>query len=269
MVEGPQRIVMSINTGVRYAVSGRPGAVYIDVPAEIINAPVEREDVYFPAAIGDPPRPQGDPRAVEEALRVLRTAERPLMIIGKGTVWSWAEDELQEFVDKVQMPFLTSAMGMVRTDHPMCVAGARSQAIKNADVMLLIGARFNWILHFGLPPRFARGVKVIQIDITAEEIGRNVPAPVGIIGDAKIVLAQLNAAWNGNPVTHDEADWIPICASMPQKIRRRFSRCWTPTRCPYAIIAAIARSGISFPRILSSSPMAPAHGHLAPGCQFV
>ena len=60
---------MSINTGVRYAMSGRPGAVYIDLPAEIINAPIEREDAYFPDAVGDPPRPQGDPRAVEEALR--------------------------------------------------------------------------------------------------------------------------------------------------------------------------------------------------------
>jgi 2-hydroxyacyl-CoA lyase 1 len=73
---------------------------------------------------------------------------------------------------------------------------------------LLIGARFNWIFHFGLPPRFARGVKVIQIDITAEEIGRNVPATVGIVGDAKMVLAQLNVAWTDNPVTQGKADWI-------------------------------------------------------------
>jgi 2-hydroxyacyl-CoA lyase 1 len=191
---------MSINMGVRYAMSGRPGAVYIDLPAEIINAPVEREDAYFPAAVGDPPRPQGDPRAVEEALRVLRMAERPLMIIGKGTAWSRAEDELQEFVDKVQIPFLTSpmGMGMVRPDHPMCVAGARSQALKNADVVLLIGARFNWIFHFGLPPRFARGIKVIQIDITAEEVGRNVPATAGIVGTA--YLAQLTRP-EDNPVT--------------------------------------------------------------------
>ena len=99
-------------------------------------------------------------------------------------------------------------MGMVRPDHPMCVAGARSQALKNADVVLLIGARFNWIFHFGLPPRFARGIKVIQIDIAAEEMGRNVPATVGIVGDAKMILAQLNEAWRDNPVTHGDTDWI-------------------------------------------------------------
>jgi len=90
----------------------------------------------------------------------------------------------------------------------MCVAGARSQALKNADVVLLIGARFNWIFHFGLPPRFARGIKVIQIDITAEEIGRNVPATVGIVGDAKMVLAQLNAAWKDNLIAPGETGWI-------------------------------------------------------------
>ena len=101
MVEGPQRIPQSINTAVRYAMSGRPGAVYVDLPAEIINAPVEQEDLYFPTAVGDPPRPQGDPHTIEEALRVLRTAERPLLIIGKGTAWSRAEEELREFVDKV------------------------------------------------------------------------------------------------------------------------------------------------------------------------
>jgi thiamine pyrophosphate-dependent acetolactate synthase large subunit-like protein len=147
-------------------------------------------------------------------------------------------------------------MGMVRPDYPMYVAGARSQALKNADVVLLIGARFNWIFHFGLPPRFARGVKVIQIDITAEEIGRNVPATVGIVGDAKMVLAQLNMAWTDNPVTQGKADWIRSLREYATKTRRRFSRCWMPTRCPWAIIASIARSEISFRRILSSSPMA-------------
>ena len=106
-------------------------------------------------------------------------------------------------------------MGMVRPDHPMCVAGARSQALRNADVVVLIGARFNWIFHFGLPPRFARGLKVIQIDITAEEIGRNVPATVGIVGDARMVLAQFN-----RPGTIIRSSMVrPIgsaaCASMP------------------------------------------------------
>jgi 2-hydroxyacyl-CoA lyase 1 len=150
--------------------------------------------------------------AFRSSTRAAGEAERPLVIIGKRTAWSRAEDEPREFVDKVLIPFLTSpkgmGMGMVRLDHPMCVAGARSHNVKNADVGVLIGERFNWIFHFGLPPRFARGIKVFQIDITAEEIGRNVPATVGIVGDAKMVLAQLNEAWNVNSVKHDETRWI-------------------------------------------------------------
>jgi thiamine pyrophosphate-dependent acetolactate synthase large subunit-like protein len=78
--------------------------------------------------------------------------------------------------------------------------------LRGAEHPLLIGARFNWIFHFGLPPRFTHGIKVIQIDITPEEIGRNAPAAVGIVGDAKLVLAQLNEAWQENPVTHGETD---------------------------------------------------------------
>ncbi len=210
MVESTSRIPISINTAVRYAMSGRPGAVYIDLPAEIITAPVEMEDMYFPPPVGDPPRALGDPRLVEQALRALEQAERPLLIIGKGAAWSRAEDELRTFVDRVQIPFLTSPMGagMVSPDHPMCVSAARGQALKGADVVMLLGARFNWIFHFGLPPRFSRGVKVVQIDVCPEEIGRNIPATVGIVGDAKMVLGQLNEAWNDHPVTHGETDWI-------------------------------------------------------------
>ena len=227
MVEGPQRIPMSINMGVRYAMSGRPGAVYIDLPAEIINAPVEREDAYFPAAVGDPPRPQGDPRAVEEALRVLRTAERPLMIIGKGTAWSRAEDELQEFVDKVQIPFITSpmGMGMVRPDHPMCVAGGCSQAPKNAEVVvLLIGARFNWIFHFGAtaalraghqghPDPYYGGGGSPQRARDGRDRRRRQDGPG----------TTLNEAWKHKPVTHGETDGSVACAKHTQKPKPRFS----------------------------------------------
>jgi 2-hydroxyacyl-CoA lyase 1 len=210
MVESTPRIPTCINTAVRHALSGRPGAVYLDLPAEVITQPVDAEDVYFPDPVGDPPRPMGDPRLIEEALQVLAHAERPLLIVGKGAAWARAEDELRTFVDRVQIPFLTSpmGMGMLPPDHPMGVAGARSQALKGADVVLLVGARFNWIFHFGLPPRFARGVKVIQIEIAPEEIGHNVPATVGIVGDAKMVLSQFNDALQGKHVRHGETDWI-------------------------------------------------------------
>ena len=95
------------------------------------------------------------------------------MIVGKGVAYARAEDEVREFIDRTQLPFLASPMGkgVVPDDHPLSVAPARSYALQNADLVLLIGARLNWIMHFGLPPRFAPDVRVIQLDISAEEIG--------------------------------------------------------------------------------------------------
>jgi 2-hydroxyacyl-CoA lyase 1 len=84
--------------------------------------------------------------------------------------------------------------GVVPDDHPLSIAPARSQALREADVIFLVGARLNWIMHFGLPPRFAPDVKLIQLDVSAEEIGTNVPAEVALVGDARAVMGQLNAA---------------------------------------------------------------------------
>jgi 2-hydroxyacyl-CoA lyase 1 len=89
--------------------------------------------------------------------------------------------------------------GVVDDEHALSVAPARGQALQDADVVVLLGARLNWIMHFGLPPRFDAKVKTIQIDIHGEEIGRNVPAEVGLVGDIKAVVGQLNAALAADP----------------------------------------------------------------------
>ena len=110
--------------------------------------------------------------------------------------WSRAEDEVRAFIDKTKLPFLNSPMGkgVMPDDHPLSVGAARSHALQNADLILLLGARLNWIMHFGLPPRFNPDVRVIQLDISAEQLSTNVPTEVGLVGDGKAVMAQLNAA---------------------------------------------------------------------------
>jgi len=116
-------------------------------------------------------------------------------------LWSRAENEVREFIDKTQLPFLASPMGkgVVPDDHPLSVAAARTYALQNTDVVLLMGARLNWIMHFGLPPRWSDNVKVIQMDIEPEEIGNNVPAEVALVGDGKGIVTQLNTALDENP----------------------------------------------------------------------
>lgn len=190
------RVPAYLEKCVRTALYGRPGAVYLDLPNDIITGQVDAAQAPLPAACPPPPRSLADPARIAEAMAALAGAERPLVIVGKGAAYARAEDEVQSFIQASGLPFLASPMGkgLVPDDHPQSVAPARSHALEEADVVLLIGARLNWIMHFGLPPRFAAGVRIIQIDIAAEEIGTNVPAAVGLVGDAGAIVAQLEEA---------------------------------------------------------------------------
>src|SRR5919108_101270 len=143
-----------------------------------------------------PPRTQAAPADVERALDVLRTAERPLVIIGKGMAYSRAEDEVRAFIERTKLPFLASPMGkgVMPDTHPLSVGAARSHALQNADVVFLMGARLNWIMHFGLPPRFNKNVRIVQLDIAPESIGQNAPTEVALVGDGKAIVAQINEA---------------------------------------------------------------------------
>jgi len=209
-VDSIPRIPTLINIAMKQALAGRPGPVYIDLPAEMISGSVDEDEVTIPQPAPEPARPLADPQEVKKALKVLSEAERPLLIVGKGAAWSWAEDELLQFVDRTQIPFLTSpmGMGMLPPDHPKNVSAARTQALQGADTILMVGARFNWIFHFGQPPRFASDFKLVQIDIDGSEIGSNVPATVGLVGDAKMVLGQLIDALDETPVSYGESPWL-------------------------------------------------------------
>ena len=217
-VEDARRIPYYVEQAVRTSLFGRPGAVYLDMPDDIISGTVEESEVGAAATVGNPPRTLAPPEQVSAALDTLREAERPLLIVGKGMAWARAEDEIREFVDRTKVPFLASPMGkgVVPDDHPLSVGAARSHALAEADVIFLAGARLNWIMHFGLPPRFSPDVRIVQLDIAAEQIGHNVPAEVGLVGDGKAVFGQLNQEldthpWEYNPET-------PWRASIAEKI---------------------------------------------------
>ena len=113
--------------------------------------------------------------------------------------WAQAEDEVRAFIDRTQIPFVRSPMGkgVMPDEHPLAASAARTLALQQADVIFLMGARFNWIFHFGLPPRFAPDVKVLQLDIAPEEIGHNKPSEVALVGDGKSIMGQLNRALEG------------------------------------------------------------------------
>jgi 2-hydroxyacyl-CoA lyase 1 len=204
------RLPFFVEQAVRSTISGRPGAAYLDLPGDIITGEVEEDQLQWPRRCPDPVRTLAPEENVEAALAALKSAERPLVVVGKGAAYARAEGEVKKFLEATQLPFLASPMGkgVMPDDHPLSIAPARSHALQNADVVLLMGARLNWMMHFGMPPRFNENVKVIQMDISPEEIGTNVPTEVALVGDAKAITGQLNASLAKSPWQYpSETTW--------------------------------------------------------------
>lgn len=221
-----ERIPAYVGMAFRHALSNRPGPIYLDCPADVLEGEVREsqvldgEEEINPEGITSA-RPAGDPEAVRRAVELLLKARRPIIIAGSGVLWSGAEDSLRNFVEATGIPFYTTplARGVIPEDHPLCFPGARSIAWRNADVVLSIGTRANFIVQHFLPPRFARGVKVIAVNIDAEEIGHNKRVEIGIVGDAKAVLNQLTAEAGKKFQSRKEFPWIKRLRA--EDVRRR------------------------------------------------
>ncbi|CAO3653401.1 unnamed protein product [Cunninghamella echinulata] len=190
------KIPFVIEKAIRTALSGRPGACYVDLPADFIQYPIQErrsiQALQLPL-VKQSPHSQADPSAIHQAISWLKQAKQPLIVIGKGAAYARAENELRQLVEKTNIPFLPTPMGkgVISDHHPLCVSAARSKALKEADVVLLVGARLNWILHYGKSPKWADSVKYIHIDIQPEELGNNGATSLGLLGDIKLVLQQL------------------------------------------------------------------------------
>ena len=206
-VEAHDRIPYYVEQAIRTSLYGRPGPVYLDMPADVIDGRVDADTIGIAPTVGEPPRTHAEPDSVRAAIGALKTAERPLVIVGKGMAWARAESELRQFIERTQLPFLASPMGkgVVPDDHPLSVGAARSHALAEADVILLAGARLNWIMHFGHQPRFNPKVRVLQLDSHPEQIGHNVAVEVALVGDGKAVMGQFNAELADDPWCY-EAD---------------------------------------------------------------
>jgi 2-hydroxyacyl-CoA lyase 1 len=184
---------LSIDIASAFRVSwyGRPGPSFVDLPADIIQRHIEENKQSY---VLPPPRSGPDPDRILAIAHILRNAKAPLLVVGKGAAFARAETVINQLVDETKIPFLPTPMGkgVLPDSHHLNVASARSAALKETDVVLVLGARLNWILHFGEEPKWKTGVKLIQVDISAEEIGKNNgDASTGIVGDINIVVPQL------------------------------------------------------------------------------
>ena len=196
-IDSPARVPEMIAMGFRKARAGRPGPVYLDLPSDVLSGKVDEEQVRPASRVLELPPQQADARSIERAAELLLNAERPLLIVGKGVRWSEPVEELRRLVDDLHLPFIASPMGrgFIPDDHALNYSSARGASMRGADVVLVIGARLNWM--FGMGRGFADDVKIIHVDIEPEEIGLQCDVEVGIVADAKQALVQLLAAIEG------------------------------------------------------------------------
>jgi len=219
----PKRLPEYINIAYRQAMTGRMGPAYLDLPGDVLYSRVNEDEVVWPAPAQTHHRVLGDPGLVQEAVRLLAQAQRPVIVSGSGILWSNASTELEQLVNETGIPFWTTPQGrgVVPEDHPRCFLSARNMAFREADVIMFIGTRFNYVISHGQAPRFNADAKVIQVNIDPAEIGRGRPVDVGIVGDAKAVLGQMLSLVRGKFEPSKETPWIDALREQDLKGQAR------------------------------------------------
>src|SRR6478736_3430512 len=184
-----QDIGIGLARAIRAAVSGRPGGVYLDLPAklfgQVMNADAGQKSLV--KVIDAAPAQIPSPASIKRALDVLKSAKRPLIILGKGAAYAQADEEIKSFVEKSGVPFLPMSMakGLLPDTHPQCAGAARSTVLKDSDVVMLIGARLNWLLSHGKGKTWGEPYtkKFVQVDIEPKEMDSNVEIAAPVVGD--------------------------------------------------------------------------------------
>jgi oxalyl-CoA decarboxylase len=190
-------IGIGVARAIRAAVSGRPGGVYLDLPAKLLSQVMDAQAGAKSLVKVVDPAPAQIPAsaAVKRALDLLKSAERPLIILGKGAAYAQADDAIRALVEKTGIPFLPMSMakGLLPDTHPQCAGAARSTVLKDADVVMLIGARLNWLLSHGKGKAWGEpgSKKFIQIDIEPKEMDSNVEIAAPLVGDIGSCVAAL------------------------------------------------------------------------------
>jgi len=215
-------IGVGIARAIRAAVSGRPGGVYLDLPAKLFAQGIDVETARKTLIkVVDPaPRQIPAPDAVKRALDLLRGAKRPLIILGKGAAYAQADADIRALVEKTGVPYLPMSMakGLLPDTHEQCASAARSFVLPGADVVMLIGARLNWLLSHGRGKTWGGkshkdwgGQKFIQVDISPQEADSNVRIDAPVVGDigscVSALLAGIGSGWAKPP-----AEWLSAVA---------------------------------------------------------
>ena len=220
-------IGVGVARAMRAAVSGRPGGVYLDLPAKLFAQSMDAEAGHASLIKVVDPAPQQIPApdAVARALALLKTAKRPLILLGKGAAYAQCDGAIRALIEKTGIPYLPMSMakGLLPDTHPQSAAAARSFVLPSADVVVLIGARLNWLLSHGKGKTWGGrnhkdwgGQQFIQLDISPQEADSNVGIAAPVVGDigscVSAFLTGIGSNWAKPP-----ADWLEAIADKRNK----------------------------------------------------
>src|SRR6266849_3170920 len=229
-------IGIGLARAIRAAVSGRPGGVYLDLPAKLLSQVMNAEaGAKSLVKVIDPaPAQIPAPAAVKRALEVLKSAKRPLIILGKGAAYAQADDDIRALVEKSGIPFLPMSMakGLLPDTHPQSAGAARSTVLKDADVVMLIGARLNWLLSHGKGKTWGapHSKQFIQVDIEPKEMDSNVEIVAPVVGDiGSCVSALLEGMGSNWPSSSTKAPTRSISRAASSTCTSR-ANAWTSAR---------------------------------------
>ena len=225
-VNKPEDIGVGVARAIHAAVSGRPGGVYLDLTAVTLSATLDLDTASKSLVkVADPaPAQIPAPESIKLALDLLASAQRPLIILGKGAAYAQADADIRSFVEKTGIPYLPMSMakGLLPDDHPQSAAAARSLVLGKADVVMLIGARLNWLLAHGKRPSWSGTTKFVQVDISPTEIDSNRPIVAPVVGDIKSAVAALLAALKPGLIQPSTA-WLDAIAANKHKNTERMA----------------------------------------------
>jgi oxalyl-CoA decarboxylase len=204
---------------IRAAVSGRPGGVYLDLPAKLFGQVMDADEgaKSLVKVIDPAPAQLPAPASVKRALDLLKSAKRPLIILGKGATYAQVDEDIRTFVEKSGIPYLPMSMakGLLPDTHPQSAGAARSLALKEADVVVMVGARLNWLLSHGKGKSWGEpgSKKFIQIDIEPKEMDSNIEIAAPVVGDIGSCISAFLAGMGDN--------WAPPPAEWTDAIKTK------------------------------------------------
>ncbi|HUF83154.1 MAG TPA: thiamine pyrophosphate-binding protein [Acidimicrobiia bacterium] len=218
-VLGAERIPEYVAEAFRLASLPPQAPTFVEVPTDVLRSVAPAVVTLYPPPAQTRPAPAA--AAVNAAAEALRRAERPVLVAGSGVLWSGAEEAVRRLAERLSMPVLTTSLarGLLPVAHPLNLFAARSRLLRDADVVVVVGSRFNYVLNYGRPPRLPAAATLIHIDASAAEVDRNRRADIPIVADARAALEEIGDAVDAVP--GDDRSWLADATAAHNAARER------------------------------------------------